>query len=255
LLVRSPALQGPKFLAPMNAVVEQSPKTAYERLPRRYRRFVDAYVEGNTGAESARLSKCKSLYPHNRAWEWLQRPEIRQAIDEREAHAVREAGVRHVRTLKELQAIAYADPRRLVHPETGKALLLKDLPAEIAAAISGVDVEEISINGESGTRYKYKFWDKNKALDKLGQYLKLWDSARATVNVDARTLNVNTASGPEALSGAVRLLEQVRSIAVSAAAAVGDQDGSLLPAPVRDESKGRRASVDAGEDSGSPGAT
>lgn len=241
----------------MNAVVEQSTKpekSAYERLPRRCRRFVDEWVGGKNAVESIKAAGYKGLFPHQAAAKFRRRSEIAAAIAERERYAASEAGARHVTVVRELQRIATCDPRKLVNGE-GVLLQLHELPDDIAACISSVEVEDISTNGETGTRYKYKFWDKNKALDKLGQYLKLWDAKGPTVNVDARSVTVNAVGGAEALSGAVRLLEQVRSIATVATATAGDPNGSVLPAAVRDESAGRGASVDAGADSGSPGAT
>lgn len=222
-------------------------KSAYERLKRRHRKFVDAYVPGQTGAEAMREIGYKGAQPERRAWRLLKRPEIIAAVEERELHYIREMGVRAERIMRETVAIATSDPRRL-EDENGKAIPLHKLDAATAAAISAVEVENISTNGETGTRYKYKLWDKNKALDKLGQYRKLWDTKGPTVNVDARSVTVNATGGAEALQGAIRLLEQARAIAAPIAATLSDTDGSVLPAAVRDEPPRRRASLDAGED-------
>jgi hypothetical protein len=240
----------------MNDIVEHQaiPRSAYDRLPRRYKRFVDAYVPGLSAAEALRQSGYKGLYPSVVAYKLLKRPEIVEAIAEKEAFFIAEMGVRAERIIRETLAIATCDPRRL-EDENGKAIPLHKLDDAMAAALSGVEVEDISSNGETGKRYKYKFWDKNKALDKLGQFKKLWDAGKTSVNVDARSVTLNAPGGPEALSGAIRLLEQARSIAAPVTATLSDQNGSVLPVALRDEPKGRRASVDAGEDSGSSGAT
>lgn len=229
-------------------------KTAYERLKRRHQRFVDTYVPGGTGAESARAMGYKGSRPQVVAWKFLQRPYVQEAIEERTKIYLDSVGVRHERLVRELYAIATVDPRRL-EDENGKAIPLHKLDDATAAAIAGVEVENISTNGETGTRYKYKFWDKNKALDKLGQYRKLWDSKGPTVNVDARSVTVNAPGGADSLQSALRLLEQARAIAAPIAATLSDPDRSLLPTAVRDESPGRGASVDAGPDKGSSGAT
>lgn len=240
----------------MNAVVEHKPeKSAYERLPRRYRRLVDEYVNGATGSDAVRGAGCKSPHARNVAYRLLRRPEIKEAIAEREAWAVQESGVRHVRTLKEMQAIAFADPRLLVNPETGKALQLKDLPADIAAAISSVEVEEISIGGETGTRYKYRFWDKGKALDKLGQYLKLWDAKGPTVNVDARSvtnnnLNVTDPAGQAALRAVAELGQRIAAITADSGAPTAGENGPLLPAAIRNGQEGRGESLAVAADQG-----
>jgi hypothetical protein len=233
----------------MNAVVEHIPdeNSAYDRLSRRHRRFVDAYVAGATGAEAVRQAKCKTSHPRNLAYQLLQVPEIRAAIDERERQLVADIGVRHERVLRELYAIATADPRRF-SDENGAAIPLHRLPPELAAAIAAVDVENISINGESGTRYKYKLWDKNKALDKLGQYLKLWDTKGPTVNVDARSVTNNTVhvGGGEAIRSVADLGRAIAAIGTGQGVSSPDTNGSVLPAPVRAEPAGRGTSVDAG---------
>lgn len=238
----------------MNAVVEHNPKpekSAYEQLPRRYRRFVDEYVAGGqTATEALKAAGIGRESRHVRkvASRLIRKPEVAQAIQERTAEVVADMGVRHERVIREMYWLATCDPRKLVDGE-GVQIPLHQLPADIAACISAVEIENISYNGESGTRYKYKFWDKNKALDKLGQYLKLWEARQTNVNVDARSVTVNAPGGPEALSGALRLLEQARAIAAPATAAPSDSDRLVLPAAVRDEPAGRGASVDAGEDS------
>lgn len=240
----------------MNAIAEQIPKpqtSAYEQLSPRYRRFVDAYVKGATGSDAYReVAKCR--HPSDLAGRLLRKPEVIAAIEERNAWLVSEVGVRQFQVIREMAWIATCDPRKLVNGE-GVAIPLHQLPEDIAACISSVEVEQISFNGETGTRYKYRFWDKNKALDKLGQYLKLWDAPGTKVNVDARSVTLNTPTGAEALSGAVRLLEQVRAVAAGEAAALGHSNGSVFPPAIRDEPQGRGAPVDVVPHSGSAGKT
>jgi hypothetical protein len=241
----------------MNAVVEHTPpqpKSAYEQLPRRYRRFVDAWIEGKTGVEAIKAAGYKRLYPHQASAKLRNKPEIQAAIEERTRQYIADVGVRHETVIRELYWLATCDPRKLVNGE-GVQIPLHLLPADIAACISSVEIENVSYNDETGTRYKYKFWDKNKALEKLGLYLKLWETSKTNVNVDARSVTNNVIAGPEALSGALRLLEQARTIAAPATAALSHTDGSVLPAEIRDESPGRGAPVDAGKGSRSSGAT
>jgi len=242
----------------MNAVVEHKPeeKSAYERLPRRYRRFVDEYVcGGKTATDAIRAAGSKSKHARTIACRLLRQPDIAAAVQERTSQVVADIGVRHERVARELYWIATCDPRKLVNGE-GVAIPLHELPEEVAACIAAVDVENISINGETGVRYKYKFWDKTKALDKLGQYLKLWDTKGPTVNVDARSVTNNTVhvGGGEAIRSVADLGRAIATIGASQSLSSPDPNGPVLPAPVRAEPKGRGTSVDAGEDSGSAGA-
>jgi hypothetical protein len=239
----------------MNAVVEQTPKqpkSAYEQLPRRYRRFVDHFVSGKTATDAIRLAGCKSQHARSIASRLVARADVWAAIEEREKQAIADLGVRHQTVARELYWIATCDPRKLVDGE-GVAIPLHQLPADIAACISAVDVENISSNGESGVRYKYKFWDKNKALEKLGLYLKLWEATRTNVNVDARSVTVNGANADELVRG---FLDQARAIASTGAKgspALSQSHGSVLPAALHDEPQGCGTPVDARKDSGSPG--
>lgn len=227
-------------------------KSAYQSLPRRYRRFVDHYVTGLTGVAAIQAVGCKSPHARTVAARVLRRPEVQAALEERTREVIADAGVRHERIIREMYAIATSDPRKLVDPATGMAVPLEKLDADIAAAISSVEVENISINGETGTRYKYRLWDKNKAADKLGQYLKLWDATRTSVTVDARSVTVNNGGGEAVLRAVDELLARAARVGESAANPPVDPHGPVLPAAVRDGSAGHRSSVDAGADSGSP---
>jgi hypothetical protein len=234
--------------------VVREQRSAFDRLKRRQKRFVEQYVIGCSGAEALRQCGYKGLHPNSIAGKWLSRPEIQAAVEERTEAHLRDVAARKHKTLEQVVSIAYLDPRKVVDPETGMAVPLQRMDPATAAAISSVEVENISINGETGTRYKYRFWDKNKALEKLGQWQKLWEGPGAKVNVDARTLTVNAnPAGADALQAAVRLLAEVRAIGAGEAAAHGDSNGSVLPAAVCDGQGGRRPRLDAGPDSGSAG--
>lgn len=237
----------------MNAVVKQSEKSAYERLKRRHQKFVDQIVDGKTVGDAALAvgSRCRS--PKHVGHRWLQRQEIKDAVAERTAIAIHDAGVHSLEVMRQSLAIATSDVRRLFDAE-GALRHPKDLDDATAAAIASIEVEEVSTGGREGTRFKYKFWDKGKANDRLGQYCKLWDAAKSTVNVDARSVHLH---GGE--SGALRAVAELgRSIAAIGAGLsvqAADPNGPVLPVALRDEPKGRGASVDAGADSRSAGAT
>jgi phage terminase small subunit len=222
-------------------------KSAFDRLKRRQKRFVEQYVIGNTGSEAMRSIGYKGKYAHIRASRWLSRPEIQAAVEERTEAHLRDVTARKHKTLEQVVAIAYADPRKVVD-QNGMAVPLERMDADIAAAISSVEVENISINGETGTRYKYRFWDKNKALDRLGQWQQLWDGPGTKVNVDARTAVVNV-GGAEAVRAVADLGSRIAGLVAGEGAPAPDPNGLVLPAPVRDGQAGHRAPVDAGEDS------
>ncbi len=233
----------------MQGVIQAKPtRSAYDQLPRRLKRFVDHFVVGGTAEMAMRQSGYKGLHARQLAHKWLAKPKIKSALEEVTERHVADIGVRQVTVLKQMHAIASADPRKL-EDEHGNPIPLHQLDEATAAAISAVEIEEVSSNGETGKRYKYKFWDKVKANDRLGQFVKLWEARATNVNVDARSVNVNVDSGS---AEAIRLLAdigcQIAALGAGEVTATPDPNGSLLPAPVRDGEARHRTSVDAETD-------
>jgi phage terminase small subunit len=229
----------------------QSPtRSAYDRLPRRLKRFVDEYVVGATGADALRKAGYRGLHPNAIAWKWAKKPHVAAAIEEAQQRLVADVGVRQVTVLKQMHAIATSDPRR-VEDENGNTIPLHKLDPETAAAIASVEIEDVSKDGYVGKRYKYKFWDKVKANDRLGQFTKLWEARATNVNVDARSVTLNVGTG---VAEALRVLDgvgrEIAAIGSTETAALPDPNGPVLLTAVRDGQGGYRASVDAGESAG-----
>lgn len=234
-------------------IVEGGP---YASCTPRERRFVDEYICNGLAAGPAMIAiGYKGKKPHAVGRQWLQRGRVSDACIERRHQLLDDLGVRSERVVRELFAIATLDPRKLVdttprEDEDGQPVMarlkpLHELDAATAAAISSIEVENISINGRVGTRYKYRFNDKTKALDRLGQFLDLWGSSSGTsINIDNRRVEVNQhVGGTEALRAVNELIGRVAAIGAPSADAPPHQNGSLLPVEVRDVSPGHGASV------------
>lgn len=77
------------------------------------------------------------------------------------------------RVLAEEARIAFADPRAVYGPD-GEPLPPHCLDEDTARALAAVEVVETAAkSGGSTVRYKYKFWDKRAALDRLARHLGL----------------------------------------------------------------------------------
>jgi phage terminase small subunit len=77
------------------------------------------------------------------------------------------------RVLKEYAKLAFLDPRRF-YSETGRLIPIHELPAEVAAALSGMEVTTERGNGEDAGLSdvtKIKFADKKGALDSVARHL------------------------------------------------------------------------------------
>lgn len=232
-------------------IVEGGP---YASCTPRERRFVDEYICNGLAAGPAMIAiGYKGKKPHAVGRQWLQRGRVSDACIERRHQLLDDLGVRSERVIRELFAVATLDPRKLVDTsprgpddEPGARLKpLEELDSATAAAISSIEVENISINGRVGTRYKYRFNDKIKALDRLGQFLDLWGSSSGTsINIDNRRVEVNQhVGGTEALRAVNELIGRVAAIGTPSADAPPHPHGSLLPVEVRDVSPGHGASV------------
>lgn len=120
----------------MSAVITtQKRRSAYDKLPRRLKRFVDQYVIGGTAESAMRASGYKGLYPNQVAHKWLKKHPIKEAVEEATERYVADVGVRQVTVLKQMAAVATLDPRKLVDAN-GKPIPLHLLDEATAAAIS-----------------------------------------------------------------------------------------------------------------------
>lgn len=105
--------------------------------------FVDAMVQFGVGSKAWLVIDPKSKRPDVAASKRLARPEIRAAIEERKAEAIAAIGVTNLRTLRELVACAYFNPKALLDPATGDLLPMHEWPDDAAAAIIGCDIEAL----------------------------------------------------------------------------------------------------------------
>lgn len=116
--------------------------------------------------ESARVNGSKLLANAN----------IAAYIQERmDARALR-TEITQERVLREYARIAFFDPRKL-YDEEGSPLNLSELDEDTAAAVAGLEVNEIyGRDGESiGAVKKYKIADKKGALDSLARHLGMFN--------------------------------------------------------------------------------
>jgi phage terminase small subunit len=153
----------------MSAAIE----SAYSRLKRRQRRFVDEYLLGRKGTEAIKAIGFKGRRPDLAASKLLALPEVRAAVDERRAVLCEAVGLRQEMVVREMMAIGFSDVRQLFN-EDGTLRPISELPDEAARAIAGVDVEDIltgrgkKLKRRSQMR-KVKLWDKVKALSDLSR--------------------------------------------------------------------------------------
>lgn len=105
----------------------------------------------------------------------LKNPKVVQRLAELRAPALASAQITVERVLTEAARLAFADVRQLYRPD-GSLIPPHELSDDVAAAISGIDVQESA----DGTMVKkYKLADKNSAIERLFKHLGLYERDNA----------------------------------------------------------------------------
>ena len=134
--------------------------------------FIEYYIANNENGTQAAIAagyseKCASV----QASRMLNNHKIQAELKRRREELQVKHGLTTDRLLKELANIVYADLRKF-YGENGELLSPKDWPDEIASAVAGVEVTEIS--GTAFKTNKLRLWDKNAAIEKAMKHLGLF---------------------------------------------------------------------------------
>lgn len=122
---------------------------------------------------------------------WMRDPKFIEARRLVEQGALDEYGITTQRVMRELAAIAYADPRDL-YDEHGNLRPVHTLDDRTAASIESIEVDEVTDDdGTTIKTRKIKRHPKTKALELAGRYLRLWgDDAAKPVAPEGPGLTV-----------------------------------------------------------------
>ena len=130
--------------------------------------FVEAYLSNNGNATQAAISAGYSPHSAERQGIRLTRDvRVSSELDKRRTEVVAAAELNTEQTLREVRRLAFSDPRNIVN-EDGSIKRLNELDADTAAAVSSYEVDKDGV-------IKYKFWDKNSALEKAAKVQGLYE--------------------------------------------------------------------------------
>ncbi len=133
-------------------------------------------------------------------------PRVRAYIDARLAELAEKSEISAVRILKEERCLAYSDFSELFDDEGLCDIPPKQLPESIRRAVAGVEVTERRLyefsDGERieigvKRKYKYKLWDKGRALERLEKHLGMFQGGDGNLDASLEKLGDRLASAIE----------------------------------------------------------
>lgn len=148
-------------------------------LTPKQKRFVQEYLVDLNATQAAIRAGYSRKTANRIASENLSKPDIQNAIQETQAVLQTRTEITQDMVIRECAKLAFFDVRKMFDRD-GKPLDISDLDADTAAALVGLDVQDVyEFNGDEkefiGYVKKYKMADKLKALELLGKHLGLFD--------------------------------------------------------------------------------
>jgi phage terminase small subunit len=158
-------------------VTEETEDKPLPKLQRRHKLFCDHYLTGMTGSDAYRQIEPDAGQGRARdgAYRILKRPEVKAYLAERRKDLSEATGVRAEQIVRELSMVGFSNIKKLYN-EDGSIIPVHLLPDEVAASLSGIDVEALyEGSGKDRIRVgdilKFKAWPKVDALEKLAKIL------------------------------------------------------------------------------------
>jgi len=134
--------------------------------------FVEAFFANGCNASQAAISAGYSAKTAGvTGAKLLKDSRVSLEVSKRRSQIILDHELSTDRTIREVSRLAFSDPRNIMHTD-GRIKMLHELDAATAAAVASFEVDEKGV-------IKYKFWDKNSALDKAAKVQGLYEKDNA----------------------------------------------------------------------------
>lgn len=141
-------------------------------------RFVAEYLIDLNATQAAARAGYSVKTSNEQGARLLANVSVRSAVDVAMRAREKRTEITQDRVLAEYAKLAFLDPRRF-YDQNGGLIPVPLLPADVAAALSGMDVTVERSNGEDGPTFadvkKIKFVDKKGALDSVARHLGMFN--------------------------------------------------------------------------------
>lgn len=146
------------------------------RLTDKQKRFVAEYLVDLNATAAAKRAGYSEKTACEQAARLLANVKVQTAVQEAKQARQERTEITQDMVLRETAKLAFFDIRKMFDKD-GKPLDISELDADTAAALAGLDVQDIADNDGDyvGFVKKYKMADKLKALELLGKHLGTWE--------------------------------------------------------------------------------
>lgn len=196
-------------------------KTPFDRLADNEQIFVLEYLTHFNATKAAMASGSKPSCARQTGYRLLTKDYIQEALRHEQRKRAEALRADQARILEEEAIIAFFDPAEAFNPRTGELRPPHELPEYIRRNLQNVDMDketrtyptpEGDEEAVTTTRFKYRFNDKGRALERLSKHLGLFkDNIRLEVESFQNTVvEVLQELGPDAARAFLEKLKQRR---------------------------------------------
>jgi len=133
-------------------------------LTAKQQKFISEYLIDLNATQAAIRAGYSKKTARSIGQNLLTKVDIQEAIQEKQLKLREKAEIT-------TEQLAFLDPRKIMNPD-GSLVKPYDLPEETARAISGIEViETYDFEGNKTVKYKFRFWDKGRSLERISKYL------------------------------------------------------------------------------------
>lgn len=145
-------------------------------LTPKQKRFVAEYLVDLNATAAAKRAGYSEKTACEQAARLLANVKVQTAVQEAEQARQERTEITQDMVLREMSKLAFFDIRKMFD-KNGKPLDISALNADTAAALVGLDVQDVTDNDGNyiGFVKKYKMADKIRALELLGKHLGAWE--------------------------------------------------------------------------------
>ncbi len=146
-------------------------------LTPKQKRFVAEYLVDLNATAAAKRAGYSEKTACEQAARLLANVKVQTAVQEAKQARQERTEITQDMVLREMSKLAFFDIRKMFD-KNGKPLDISALDADTAAALVGLDVQDVTDNDGNyiGFVKKYKMADKIRALELLGKHLGAWES-------------------------------------------------------------------------------